>query len=79
MFIHLESGACPSNIDNREIVGHLNKLRGPWRNMSTSDSPIITCPSCPRGFPHVSSFLQHIEVRRVMKATAGDEKLFGAC
>lgn len=61
MFIHLESVACDSGMHHNELIDRLMRLRGPWRNRDHSEKNVIVCPSCPREYSQICSFLQHIE------------------
>lgn len=61
VFLHLESGSCPSDWTRKSVQAEATKLRGPWRNLEPGSEFYIVCPGCERSFAIVSGFLQHIE------------------
>lgn len=62
MMIHLESGACASNVDRADVDRWI--FNGSYCDDYLNDWDYdrkYTCPQCSRDFKLLSGFLQHVE------------------
>lgn len=62
MFIHLESGACASGVDRKDINQWMRTGYNCGRYVRDGGLPVVyICPECDRHFTSTSGLLQHVE------------------